>query len=278
MTDRHALLELAIDVARAAGETLHGFARRRAGGEDLDVSSKTTATDPVSAADRAAERLIASRLAEARPDDGLLGEEGQAPRRGTSGLRWVVDPLDGTVNFLYGVPSWCVSVACEDDQGSLVGVVHDPNRDETFHAVRGGGAWCGGQRLAMTTVDDLSRTLLATGFAYDPATRRDWADEVADLLGHVRDLRRGGSAALDLAWTAAGRFDAYLEFGLADWDWAAGSLLVTEAGGTLTRPTHHLGGADRMGVLAAGAGAHAALAAWLATRPPHRRGAGEEPT
>jgi myo-inositol-1(or 4)-monophosphatase len=278
MTDHHALLEVALDVARAAGEALHGFASRRAGGEDLDVSSKTTATDPVSAADRAAEKLIASRLAEARPDDGLLGEEGQAPRRGTSGLRWVVDPLDGTVNFLYGLPSWCVSVACEDDAGSLVGVVHDPNRDETFHAVRGGGAWCDGQRLAVSGVDDLARTLLATGFAYDPATRRDWADDVADLLGHVRDLRRGGSAALDLAWTAAGRFDAYLEFGLAPWDWAAGSLLVTEAGGTLSRPTHRLGGEVRTGVLAAGAVAHDGLAAWLATRPPHRGPRREETT
>jgi myo-inositol-1(or 4)-monophosphatase len=278
MSDRQALLEVAIDVARAAGETLHGFASRRASGEDLDVSSKTTATDPVSAADRAAEQLIARRLAEARPDDGLLGEEGQAPRRGTSGLRWVVDPLDGTVNFLYGVPAWCVSVACEDDEGSLVGVVHDPNRDETFRAVRGGGAWCGEQRLTMTAVDDLSRTLLATGFAYDPATRRDWADDVADLLGHVRDLRRGGSAALDLAWTAAGRFDAYLEFGLSPWDWAAGSLLVTEAGGTLTRPERWLGGQVRAGVLAAGAVAHDGLDAWLAGRPPHPGATGEETT
>jgi myo-inositol-1(or 4)-monophosphatase len=258
------LLELASDVARAAGETLRSFAEQRAEGGDLDISSKTSATDPVSEADRAAERLIAARLEAARPDDGLLGEEGQAPRRGSTGLRWVVDPLDGTVNFLYGIPAWCVSIACEDDRGALVGVVHDPNRDETFRASRGGGAWCGEHRLAVTGVDDLARTLVATGFAYDPAMRGDWGTEVADLLTHVRDVRRGGSAALDLAWTAAGRFDAYLEFGLAPWDWAAGSLLVSEAGGALSRPHRHLGGQDHVGVLAGGQTAHDGLASWLA--------------
>jgi myo-inositol-1(or 4)-monophosphatase len=263
------LLEVALDVARAAGETLRSFATRRAAGEDLDISSKASATDPVSAADRAAERLIADRLGSSRPDDGLLGEEGQAPRRGTSGLRWVVDPLDGTVNFLYGIPDWCVSVACEDDAGPLVGVIRDPNRDETFHAVRGGGAWCGGRRLEVTAVADLARTLVATGFAYDPTTRADWALDVADLLAHVRDVRRGGSAALDLAWTAAGRFDAYLEFGLHPWDWAAGGLLVTEAGGRLSRPRRRLGGDGHTGLLAAGPAAHEGLAAWLADRPHH---------
>jgi myo-inositol-1(or 4)-monophosphatase len=266
MTQTDELLDVAVDVARAAGETLRAFAVQRAEGGDLDISSKTSATDPVSEADRAAERQIASRLEAARPDDGLLGEEDQAPRRGSSGLRWVVDPLDGTVNFLYGIPAWCVSVACEDAEGVLVGVVHDPNRDETFRAVRGGGAWCGGQRLAVTAVDDLARTLVGTGFAYEPRMRGDWAREVADLITRVRDIRRGGSAALDLAWTAAGRFDAYLEFGLAPWDWAAGSLLVTEAGGTLSRPSGHLGGEDRSGVLAGGQVAHDGLASWLGDR------------
>jgi myo-inositol-1(or 4)-monophosphatase len=278
MTDVDELLEIAVDIARAAGDTLRSYASRWEGGEDLGVSSKTSATDPVSEADRASERLIAERLLRARPDDGLLGEEGQAPRRGSSGRRWVVDPLDGTVNFLYGIPTWCVSIACEDDHGSVVGVVHDPNRDETFLATRGGGAWCGATRLTVTGADDLARTLVATGYAYDPATRTQWAADVADLLGHVRDLRRGGSAALDLAWTAAGRFDAYLEFGLAPWDWAAGSLLVTEAGGTLSRPNRRLGGEDRPGVLAGGLAAHDALAGWLAGRAPHEDPAPEDAT
>ncbi len=260
------LLEVAVDVACAAGETLRSFAERRAAGADLDVSSKTSATDPVSEADRAAERLIAARLAEVRPDDGLLAEEGQARRRGSSGLRWVVDPLDGTVNFLYGVPTWCVSVACEDETGSVVGVVHDPNRDETFRAARGGGAWCGERRLAVRAGADLAQTLVATGFAYAPAVRGEWGADVADLLTRVRDVRRGGSAALDLAWTAAGRFDVYLEFGLQPWDWAAGSLLVAEAGGVLSRPVHRLGGEDRRGLLAGAAAAHDALAGWLQGR------------
>ncbi|MFA9445477.1 inositol monophosphatase family protein [Egicoccus sp. AB-alg6-2] len=265
--DLAALLDLAVDTARAAGDALTAFARGHAAGDDLGFSTKSTVTDPVSEADRASERLIADRLAAVRPDDGLLGEEGQAERRGTTGLRWVVDPLDGTVNFLYGIPAWCVSIACEDGRGSLVGVVHDPSRDETFAAVRGGGAHVNGASLHVSDAPALDRTLVATGFAYARNTRRDWAVDVADLLTHVRDLRRGGAAALDLAWTAAGRFDAYLEFGLSSWDWAAGRLLVTEAGGHVSTPTRRLGGETRPGVLAGGRAAHDAVAAWLDARP-----------
>ena len=260
------LLEVAVATARAAGEVLLGFADRHAAGDDLGFTTKSTVSDPVSEADRASERLIADRLADACPDDGLLGEEGQAERRGTSGRRWVVDPLDGTVNFQYGIPAWCVSIACEDDEGSIVGVVHDPSRGETFAAARGAGATCNGRTLRVTDVDGLDRTLVATGFAYAQATRRDWAAIVADLLGDVRDVRRCGAAALDLAWTADGRFDAYLEFGLSPWDWAAGRLLVTEAGGVVSAPRRTLGGDDRSGVLAAGRAAHDALAGWLAAR------------
>lgn len=264
--DLAALRDLAVDTAREAGDALLGFATRHAAGDDLGFSAKSTVNDPVSEADRTSERLIAQRLAAACPDDGLLGEEGQAERRGTSGRRWVVDPLDGTVNFQYGIPTWCVSIACEDDAGSLVGVVHDPSRDEMFVAVRGGGATCNGRPLRVTGVETLAQTLVTTGYAYARATRRDWAVDVADLLANVRDMRRGGAAALDLAWTAAGRFDAYLEFGLSAWDWAAGRLLVTEAGGVVSTPRRTLGGEDRSGVLAAGRDAHDALAGWLATR------------
>jgi myo-inositol-1(or 4)-monophosphatase len=260
------LRDLAVDTARAAGDVLLRFAGQHADGDDLGFTTKSTVNDPVSEADRASERLIAQRLAAACPDDGLLGEEGQAERRGTSGRRWVVDPLDGTVNFQYGIPTWCVSIACEDDAGSIVGVVHDPSRDEIFVASRGGGATCNDRPLQVTDVDALDRTLVASGFAYAQPTRRDWAVDVADLLANVRDLRRGGAAALDLAWTAAGRFDAYLEFGLSAWDWAAGRLLVTEAGGEVSTPRRTLGGEDRPGVLAGGRGAHDALAGWLATR------------
>lgn len=264
--DTAALEELAIEVAQEAGALLVGFAGQRQEGGDLGVDVKSSATDPVSEADRAAERLIATRLAAARPDDGLLGEEDQDPRQGTSGVRWVVDPLDGTVNFLYGRSAWCVSVACEDVDGPLVGVVHHPALGETFHAVRGGGARLDGRLLAVTEVDDLGRTLVATGFSYDADVRADQGHDLADLVPRVRDVRRDGSAALDLAWCAAGRIDAYVEFGLAPWDWAAGALLVAEAGGRCSHHRRRLGGRWLTGVVAGGPAAHDGVAAWLEGR------------
>ncbi len=261
-TDRAALLDLAVQIAEEAGTLLAGFAQRRIDGEDLGVSVKSSATDPVSEADRAAERLIAERLLAARPDDGMLGEEDQASRRGTSGLRWVVDPLDGTVNFLYGLPAWSVSVACEDERGTLIGVVHHPSSGQTFRASRGDGAWRGSQRLAVSRVEDLAAALIATGFSYDPATRVDQARDLLRLMPIVRDVRRFGSAALDLAWCAEGRMDGYVEFGLQPWDWAAGALLVTEAGGTFSLLQRRLGGRQHQGLAAAGPAVHAALLAW----------------
>lgn len=272
--DPEALLQLAVVAARRAGGVLLEHQRRRAAGADhLAVDTKTSATDPVSEADRAAERAVVATLLDARPDDGVLGEEDTSGNRpGTSGLRWVVDPLDGTVNYLYRIPQWCISVAAEDDRGAVVGVVHDPERDETFTAVRGGGArLLAGDSAALdlrvTTVADLDRTLTATGYAYDPSTRAAWAGDTSALLAHVRDLRRGGAAALDLAWVAAGRLDGYLEFGLQAWDWAAGELLVTEAGGRVSHVRRALGGAVRDGLVAGGPAAHDHLVAWLSDRP-----------
>lgn len=261
-------LELAVDVAVAAGTLLADFADRRREGADLGVETKSSATDPVSEADRAAERLIAERLLAARPDDGLLGEEGQAPRAGTSGFRWVVDPLDGTVNFLYDRPSWCVSIACEDAHGSVVGVVHAPVHGETWVAQRGDGARRleGDRSLAVSTVATLEETLLATGFAYDPEVRAQQGVEAAELLGRVRDVRRGGSAALDLAWVAAGRVDGYLEHGLHPWDLAAGHLLVTEAGGRVTLVEREIAGRRLGGVVAGGPAVHDLLLDWETSR------------
>lgn len=256
---REALRELAVRVAEEAGGLLQGYAGRLA---ELTVDTKTSATDPVSEADREAELLIARQLAAARPDDGLLGEEDQASRSGTSGLRWVVDPLDGTVNFLYGLPAWCVSVAVEDEQGPLAGAVHHPASRETFHAARGVGAACGGRPLRASGVTTLERALVATGFGYEATVRADQADDIADLLREVRDLRRCGAAALDLAWTAAGRLDAYIEFGLQPWDWAAGRLLVTEAAGRVSEHERVLGGRAMTGVVAGGPAAHDHLVAW----------------
>lgn len=204
----------------------------RFGGPAEGVGRKSSETDLVSDADREAEALIQGLLAEERPDDGLLAEEG-ASSRTQSGRRWVVDPLDGTVNYLYGYPAWCVSVALEDAEGAAVGVVHDPVRGETFRAIRGGGCQLGGERVGVRARTPLERALVATGFSYEAGRRTAQAELVGRVLPRVRDIRRGGAAALDLAWLAAGRLDGYYERGLNPWDWAAGRLLVTEAGGAV---------------------------------------------
>lgn len=194
------------------------------------VEQKSSRTDMVSDADRDAEALVRELLAAERPDDGLLAEEG-SHSEATSGRRWVVDPLDGTTNYLYRFPSWNVSVALEDDRGSFVGVVHDPLRDETFTAVRGGGSFLNDRRLAITAPSGLDTALVATGFGYSPERRAAQAELLTRVLPRVRDIRRAGAAALDLCWLAAGRVDAYYERGLNHWDWAAASLVVSEAGG-----------------------------------------------
>ena len=196
------------------------------------MESKTTATDLVSDADRDAEELIREMIASERPEDALLAEEG-TDETGQSGRRWVFDPLDGTISYLYGYPHWCVSVALEDSDGALVGVVFDPNRFELFAAVRGEGATLNGEPIRVRDAPPLETALIGTGFGYDADRRRLQADVVRELLPRVRDIRRAGSAALDLSWLAAGRLDGYYERGLNHWDWAAGSLLVREAGGVV---------------------------------------------
>jgi myo-inositol-1(or 4)-monophosphatase len=217
---------LAVDIARAAGELLLS----RFGGPARGVETKSSRTDMVSDADRDAEALIVEMLSRARPGDGLLAEEGSV-RESRGGLLWIVDPLDGTTNFLMGIPHWCVSIAVADADGTCVGVVADPCRGEVFRAVRGAGATLNGAPLALDGAPPLAEALLATGFNYLREERVRQAGRVASLLPDVRDIRRFGAAALDLAWLAAGRVDAYYETGLNPWDWAAGALLVTEAGG-----------------------------------------------
>jgi myo-inositol-1(or 4)-monophosphatase len=225
------LLALAESVAREAGaELLAAYASLG----DLQVSTKSSSTDLVSDADVATERLIRSRLHGARPGDAILGEEG-GEGEGTSGLRWVVDPLDGTTNFLFGVPAWAVSIACEDDAGALAGVVFDPLRDELWAARRDGPATLDGRALHGSGRRDLGTALVATGFGYDAGVRAVQGATVARLLPHVRDIRRFGSAALDLAWCAAGRFDAFYERGINHWDVAAGAL-ICERAGLVVRP------------------------------------------
>ena len=221
-------LELAERAARVAGEVLMSYYGHPAEG----LVAKSSATDLVSDADRDAEALIRDTLVRERPADGLLAEEG-THAAGESGRRWVFDPLDGTVSYLYGYPHWCVSVALEDADGALVGVVYDPNRDELFAAERASGATLGSEPIGVREPAPLERALVATGFGYDPDRRARQAEVARGLLPRVRDIRRAGSAALDLAWLAAGRLDAYYERGLNPWDWAAGSLLVREAGGAV---------------------------------------------
>ena len=219
------LLALATDVAHEAGAGL----RDAFGQAGSPMASKSTPTDLVSEADVGTERLIRARLEAARPDDAIMGEEGD-DRPGTSGLRWVVDPLDGTVNFLFGIPQWCVSVACEDADGALAGVVFDPMRDEIWAATRERPADARRRAGPAVRREELATSLVATGFGYDAAVREVQAAFVARLLPRVRDLRRIGAAALDLCWTAAGRYDAYFERGVKHWDVAAGALLCERAG------------------------------------------------
>lgn len=197
------------------------------------VGSKSSATDLVSDADREAEARIVGRIRAARPDDAIVAEEGSA-QKGGSGIRWLVDPLDGTVNFLYGIPQWSVSIAALDGEGPLAAVVYDPSRDELFAATRGGGARLNGAPIRTTGLSELSNALVTTGFSYVAEERARQALHAATLAAHVADLRRLGSAALDLAWVSCGRVDAYTESVANPWDWAAGRLLVTEAGGRVS--------------------------------------------
>lgn len=222
------LLALGASVARDAGALLRDRFRR----PRSDVDTKTSATDMVTDADRASERLIVQRIAAARPGDAILAEE-TGESGGTTGVRWIVDPLDGTTNFLYGIPQFCVSIACEDEHGPLAGVVYDVARDECFAAARGRGATLDGAPIHPADAADLARALLATGFSYRPEERAVQAAMMRHILPRVRDVRRAGSAALDLAWTACGRVDCFFEAWLAPWDRAAGMLLVAEAGGSV---------------------------------------------
>jgi myo-inositol-1(or 4)-monophosphatase len=220
------LLALAVAAAREAGELV---AQRRADAPVEVSATKSSPTDIVTASDTAAERLIRQRIEDARPDDGILGEEGGSAT-GNSGVRWIVDPIDGTVNYLYGIPAYAVSIAAECDGEVTVGVVHNPASGETWTALRGQGAWLGDRRLQVGGLGDPAYALVATGFNYDVRTRTRQAGQVARLLPLVRDIRRIGSAALDLCALATGRVDAYVEQGLKPWDYAAGGLVARQAG------------------------------------------------
>jgi myo-inositol-1(or 4)-monophosphatase len=222
--DPHALLDLACDVARRAGEFLVS-----ARPQTLDVETKSTPTDVVTDMDQAAERLIVEALQAARPGDGVLGEEG-AYAAGSSGVRWVIDPIDGTVNYLYGLPGWAVSIAGRLEDEAIVAVVHVPSQGETFTAVRNEGAWRDGEPIRCNPAPPLERALVATGFGYDAHRRASQAEVLRRLLPQIRDIRRLGVCAVDLCAVACGRVDAYYERGVRPWDYAAGALIAHEAG------------------------------------------------
>ena len=227
------LRRLTEELAVAAGRLALDGRRSLGTGHSAHHTTKSTPTDPVTEFDRAAEALIVDELRRRRPDDSIVGEEG-ADHVGRSGLAWHIDPIDGTANFVYDLPTWCTSVAVVDADGSLAGAVYAPVTDELFSAHRTGGATRNGATIAVSAATRLELAMIATGFSYSSERRAAQAARVADLLPRVRDIRRFGSAALDLCMVACGRVDAYVEEHLNSWDLAAGVVIATEAGATAT--------------------------------------------
>jgi len=255
-------LDIARTAARAGGEVIARWFRR------VDHADMKGRVDPVTEADRAAEEAIIAVLGRHRPDDGILAEEGGAAEA-HSGRRWVIDPLDGTVNFVHGIPQVACSVGLEDGEGRLAGVVLDVFRDEEFAAARGSGATLNGSPIRVSQRAAFHEAVFSTGFAYDRQRHgAAYAAAMVAVMAEARGIRRLGAAALDLAWVACGRYDGHWEFGLKPWDLAAGALLVEEAGGIVT---DSLGGPGRPeDVVAAGPGVHHRLLSLVAAhRPPH---------
>ena len=221
------LLELAKRVGREAGELLQ---KRPA---NFEVSTKSSAIDVVTQMDSQSEAHIVSEILKARPNDGIIGEEG-SERTSKSGITWVIDPLDGTVNYLYGLPGWNVSIAAKDSEGVVVGVVVAPTINSTWYASRAGGAFLNEQPIKCNDGVELNRALIATGFAYDVDARPAQLAQLSELLNRIRDIRRNGAAAVDLCHVAMGALDGYFEKGLQEWDLAAGGLIASEAGAKVT--------------------------------------------
>lgn len=249
------LLDLALGIAVEAGEMLMDRPAV------FEISSKSTAIDIATQMDRASEKFIVESLLSIRPHDGIIGEEGSA-RESTSGITWVIDPVDGTVNYLYGIPGWNVSIGVKDDRGVIAGVVHVPTINSTFTAIRGLGAFLissgnshkrSPQRIKCNDPVPLNRALIGTGFAYDVDRRVEQGRIVAQLLPQIRDLRRLGAAAVDICYVAMGALDGYFEYGLYEWDWAAAGLIAQEAGALFTTDSHRIS-------VCAGPALHPALA------------------
>lgn len=226
MSQADELLALANSIALRAGELLMARPDR------FTLAEKSGALDFATQMDLASEELIVSLIKAARPDDAILGEEG-GNHAGSSGFTWVIDPIDGTVNYLYGMAGWCVSIAVKDASGPLVGVVYAPSISLRWSAVRGGGAFCNDLPIRCNEPVPLDKALIATGFSYDRERRVAQASLIAKLLPKIRDIRRNGACAVDICMVASGMVDAHFESGVNEWDHAAAGLVATEAGARL---------------------------------------------
>jgi myo-inositol-1(or 4)-monophosphatase len=248
------LVALAEEVARSAGEVL----MRRP--ESFTFTEKSSAVDFATQMDQQAETLIVKSLLAARADDGIIAEEGAA-HPSKSGITWVIDPLDGTVNYLYGLPGWNISIAAKDQSGVIAAVVYAPTIDSLWRATKGGGSFLNSKRIKCNDPVNLSLALIATGFSYDLELRKDQGSRMQRLIPQIRDLRRNGAAAVDLCYVAMGAVDGYFESSLKEWDFAAGGLIATEAGAVISGRT---GGApDGDMVVCAGPSLHAQLIAQI---------------
>ena len=251
---RSELVLIAEQVARAAGQLLMDRP------DSFTLTEKSSAVDFATQMDEQAERLIVKSLLAVRPDDGIIAEEG-ATQESKSGITWVIDPLDGTVNYLYGLPGWNISIAAKDNDGVIAGVVHAPSVGALWKATKGGGAFLNNQSIKCNDPINLNMALIATGFSYDLELRKEQGSRIQRLIPQIRDIRRNGAAAVDLCYVAMGAVDAYFESSLKEWDFAAGGLIATEAGAIITGRS---GGApDGDMVVCAGPSLHAQLLAQI---------------
>jgi myo-inositol-1(or 4)-monophosphatase len=249
------LLNLAESIALKAGSLLVNRPSK------FDLDEKSGVFDFATQMDHESEKLIVSEILAARPDDGLIGEEG-ANRESKSGVTWVIDPIDGTVNYLYDIPGWCISIAAKDRDGGLAGVVYSPATQSLWKAHRGGGAFLNGNPIKCNDPVVLNRALVGSGFAYDLEKRKIQAALIARLLPEIRDLRRLGACAVDMCHVASGSLDAYFEAGVNEWDYAAAGLIATEAGAMISIDTGIWNGEKNM-VIVAGPALHPALSAQI---------------
>jgi myo-inositol-1(or 4)-monophosphatase len=249
------VLNLAESIALKAGSLLVNRPSK------FDLDEKSGVFDFATQMDHESEKLIVSEILAARPDDGLIGEEG-ANRESKSGVTWVIDPIDGTVNYLYDIPGWCISIAAKDKDGGLAGVVYSPATQSLWKAHRGGGAFLNGNLIKCNDPVALNRALVGSGFAYDLEKRKIQAALIARLLPEIRDLRRLGACAVDICHVASGSLDAYFEAGVNEWDYAAAGLIATEAGAMISIDTGIWNGEKNM-VIVAGPALHPALSAQI---------------